>query len=137
MVIRDPKILGGSPTIKGTRFSVHNLVSGLNQEDNSLEYLTIHGITLKEAINALNYCIKLKCQKEKKMPFCEHCVLYTLNNRRSIDTEKFIDKGDIIESPNGKFIFLGSQEEFEDDEFGTPGWHFAEIALLKLNELNS
>ncbi len=122
LIDRNLMILGGSPTIKGRRLSVYNLISGLYDSDNLVTCLKDFEINLETVCQAIDYCSKLKCTDKPDLDFCEGCQLFSLvENDNSKNIEEFknhlvIDEGE---------YFIGSVEEYKESIYGRKGWKMA------------
>ena len=55
LIVKDPKIMFGSPTIKGTRITVSN-IQGMHNGGDSVEYLALlFNITEEQVLACINY----------------------------------------------------------------------------------
>lgn len=84
-IIRDTGIVGGQPTLKGRRLTVHNIVSGIYDEGLN-PFTQDRKISLEDAKEAVSYCMNLDCKKTSG-EYCEHCIL----SNPTIDNE--LNKG--------------------------------------------
>jgi uncharacterized protein (DUF433 family) len=131
-IIIDPHICSGSPTIRGRRLTVYNVITKIHYEESLETTLGDYEISLDEAKDAVDYCTKLKCQKDAELiKFCDGCILRTLQDESKFDKENYReihDKGSdstFTISKTGNEIFIGTLQELEDDSFGKAGWLLA------------
>jgi len=131
-IVSKKDIVGGSPTIDGTRLTCQNIVGYFYFMEFSLnEILNFHSNLRSEDIKrALEYCAKRECIKETVLSFCQNC---TLNNERTFPPDFYIenieDFNTFIKNPNGQ-AFLGTIEDDIDSE-SYNYWNFAEQILKK------
>ena len=131
MIECNPDINFGMPALKGRRLTVFNIVTKVYYEESLERVFLDYEISLKDVKDALNYCSSLQCKNDKnRVHYCEGCVLRSIEEGFSFDKENYIeiDEGDIrvVKSKENKIYFLGSLQEFEDNEFGMVTWLIAE-----------
>lgn len=66
-------MVGGQPTLKGTRLTVHNIVYGVYIDGK--DYMTDHELTSEDVFAAIKYCIGLECENNPHKRFCEGCLM--------------------------------------------------------------
>ncbi|UPT68902.1 MAG: DUF433 domain-containing protein [Sphingobacteriales bacterium JAD_PAG50586_3] len=72
-IVCDKTMVGGQPTLKGTRLTVHNIVYGVYIDGK--DYMTDHELTSEDVMAAITYCTALECENNPYGRFCEHCIL--------------------------------------------------------------
>lgn len=137
MIECNAEINFGQPALKGRRLTVYDIVTKIYYEDSVSIALSDYEISLKDAKEAVNYCMNLKCKKDKKLlHFCDGCLLRTFDEGWHFNREEYIEveKGDqkMVISKNGKVFFSGTLEELEDSEFGKVTWLIAEEVNKRL-----
>lgn len=142
MIECNPNVGFGQPTLKGRRLTVYNIVTKLYYEEDVSVILNNYEITFQDARDAVNYCMKLKCKEDDALlQFCDGCLLRTIADGWHFNKDGFVElKGgnsNVVISKDGKIIFAGSLQEFEDSEFGKVTWLMAEQVNLKLDEQGS
>lgn len=135
-------IANGAPIIKGRRLTVFNVASKIYYEDSLKTALEDYELSIEEARDALEYCSKLDCQRDKKLvKFCSGCILRTLQDGWNFSKDDYNNlitgsgNKKISISKNGSSFFLGSIKELEDNEFGLAGWLLAYSDLNKYPQL--
>lgn len=136
MIECNEKINFGMPALRGRRLTVYNIVTKLYYEDNLEITLSDYEISLQDVKDAVNYCINLKCKGDKlRLHFCDGCLLRTIEEGFSFNKDDYIEDemGDqkFVKSKDGETFFLGSLQEFEDQEFGKVAWLIAEEVNAK------
>ena len=121
-------ICGGSPTLDGRRLTVYDIITKIYYEETLEVALEDYEISLEEAMAATEYCINLDCKKdEKRRHFCRGCILATIDEGWTFDKSNYEQINDkLTVHKAGEFIFLGTIQELEDEQFGKPGWVIAE-----------
>jgi uncharacterized protein (DUF433 family) len=78
-IVIDERISSGSPTIRGRRLTVYNVVSKIYYEDSLESVMKDYEISLIEVKEAVSYCSELLCQRDSRLhKFCSGCILRTL-----------------------------------------------------------
>lgn len=138
MITRQVRILGGSPCSNGRRISVHNIVMGVHFSSSVLEYMAWMDIKLADIIEAVQYCVSLKCQNDNSAvySFCEKCILQTMKNNSDAPELEEFNTGLFAFTKVGSenHIFLGTAEEYEEETRGNAGWYFAALAIEKIRK---
>jgi uncharacterized protein (DUF433 family) len=137
-IIVNKEICSGAPTINGSRLTVYNIISGLLYSKNTDEYLSDFELSRTDLKNVVNYCSKLECKREEKIyNFCEGCILRSINDGRFKSheyTEIELSEGSVISySEKNDEYFLGTINQFDDEDFGKPGWLISEYLKRKFN----
>lgn len=139
-IVINKEIASGSPTVKGRRLTVFNVVSKIYYENTLETALEDYDISIDVAKDAVQYCSSLRCQNDPDLiKFCSGCVLRTLQDGWSFKPEDYnsilANQNTISISKKGQEIFLGSLQELENSEFGLVGWLIAESIKEKYPQL--
>ena len=73
LIVCNKDIVGGQPTLKGTRLTVFNIVFGVFTDGK--DYLTDHELKGDDVFAAIKYCISLECENNPHKRFCENCIM--------------------------------------------------------------
>jgi len=128
-------VRAGSPKLSGKRINIFDVVHGIYQESLN-EYLEGFQISLEEATQSVNYCKNLQCKEDKYRKYifnyCAGCILRSIDEGTELFSSKNMNIEEIEVAPGEKIvkiddvIFLGSLEEYEEEERGRLGWKIAE-----------
>jgi uncharacterized protein (DUF433 family) len=137
MIGCDSAINFGQPALIGRRLTVYNIVTKLYYEDEVKDALNDYEISLRDAKDAVTYCMNLKCKEDKDLVnFCDGCILRTIQQGWNFKKEDYIeienDGVKFVMSKDGKAFFAGTLSEFEDSEFGKVTWLIAEEVSKKI-----
>ena len=126
------KINFGQPTLKGRRLTVYDIVTKIYYDKVMEETLSDYEISLRDAKDAIKYCMNLQCKKDRNLiNYCDGCLLRTIQDGWDFKIEDYEELKDlnnckIVISKEAKDIFIGSLQELEDSEFGKVTWLIAE-----------
>ncbi|MGN6293155.1 MAG: DUF433 domain-containing protein [Chitinophagaceae bacterium] len=131
MIECNPEINFGMPALKGRRLTVYDIVTKLYYEESIEIAINDYEISMRDAKEALLYCMNLRCKKDKnRVHFCDGCILRTFEEGSDFDRDNYIEArvdGEMITiSRDESIFFAGSLEELEDSEFGKVTWLIAE-----------
>lgn len=131
MIVSDALMCGGSPTIEGRRLQVEDLVWGALM-DGVESYIQDFEIQYSDMVDAVNYCVQLRCRKEA-ISRCGSCVLYRKKYNAEVSME-------VVESESFRILHIDSAEEYIerlrdrdvkiiDHGIGVMGWVIARTLL--------
>ncbi len=131
MIECNPAINFGMPALKGRRLTVYDIVTKLYFEESIAVAIDDYSITIEDAKDAIAYCRSLKCKEDKDLiQFCDGCLLRTMADGWTFNKENYVQLEEngqkITVFKDGKVYFIGSIQEFEEDEFGKTTWLIAE-----------
>jgi len=137
MIKCDPDINFGQPALKGRRLTVYDIVTKIYYEDGVKASIDDYEISLKDAKDAVNYCMNLKCKKDRDLlHYCDGCILRTIAEGLNFKKDDYIkfekNNQQIVVSKNNKVFFAGSLDELENSEFGKVTWLMAEDISKRL-----
>jgi len=137
MIGCNPNINFGMPSLQGRRLTVYDIVTKLYYEQTLKLALEDYDISLKDAKDALHYCMNLKCKSDRnRVQYCDGCILRTFEEGWKLKREEFIEikkeNNIIVASKDKTILFAGSFQELEDSEFGKVTWLIAEEINSKL-----
>lgn len=129
-------VCAGAPKLKNRRINVYNVVSGIYNEGTVSDYIDDFGITIEEAIQAVNYCKRQQCLTDKPYNYCDGCTLRMMNDETCKDIiEMELGSGDKVSITSDNTVFLGDASEYYESELGKSGWLIAEELLKTYTEL--
>jgi len=80
------------PSLIGRRLTVYDIVTKLYLEDSIETALEDYEIDVLQAEAALEYCVNLYCQMDKKrINFCDGCVLRTIEEGWTFSKNDYMD----------------------------------------------
>ena len=126
---------GGSPRIDGTRLTCGNIVNILTYQLPSLEdfFLTYDYLNKNDIKECLTYCMKKKCISDHVISFCQGCSL--LNDESQVPDGYINSINDLNQeikrNKNFNHIFLGTENDYVDNEIGEDLWVKAEELFKK------
>lgn len=115
-------VLSGAPRIEGRRLSVGDIVCFVYYD--GLSYTTknyeIDAETIQQAIR---YCAHQQCIKDAPSKYCHNCSLRA-PQEPALDLSLYQEVTDngitFVKGPNE--MFMGTLEEFKQEELGTEWW---------------
>lgn len=135
---RNPEKCWSRPSLIGRRLQVHDVVSGCYY-DGEESYRTDFEVSQQQVLDALNYCSSLKCQENfgPNDQYCVNCQLDAIHRGDIIDAKNHSSKtnreNDIL-SADGKYVFVGNRDDYDEDSFGYEGWIMAQELLLRMKK---
>lgn len=126
----------GMPTLVGRRLTVWDIITQIFIEANLEIALETYQITIADARAAAEYCLELRCKSDPdRIQFCDGCILRTLDDRRKINGDENMKiPPNVTINKNSEIIYLGWNDELEEEEFGLPGWLRAGDVLKIIND---
>jgi len=121
--------LSGSPRIEGRRLSVGDIVFFVHSD--GLEYtVTNYEVDAETIQQAIEYCAHQQCIKDEPYRYCHNCTLRA-QQEPALDLspyQEITSKGiTFVKGPNE--MFMGTLEEFKQQELGTQWWKEAKKLL--------
>ena len=134
-VVCTPGTCGGAPRINGTRLTCSNIVFGLCRTKGDIRaYLEPYpDLTQEDVVSALQYCAGRRCMKDRPARYCQGC---SLDETDADFPSLFIENDEslraYVNSDEGDLAFLGSVEEFFEDQKPVDVWNVSSRFLTTL-----
>jgi uncharacterized protein (DUF433 family) len=133
-IVRNPKIMSGSPSINSKRISVFNIIklldlgSSIEELSNDFELF----FEKDDVKNLLSYCANRVCLNDTVNDFCENCTLDNKITKEFFESLKFekIAKGIFKSAEQENFIYLTDAEQLDFQQEN--GWEIAQKLMDKL-----